>query len=89
MIKTKERKKKKKNQARKREQNETRLIHRKAKNWVLEGVRPHQYEYSPYCSPYISKGADKENVFNNQERPSFVINYLIHATLMCDSGVIL
>ena len=32
MIKTKERKKKKKNQARKREQNETRLIHRKAKN---------------------------------------------------------
>ena len=23
--------------------------------------------YSPYCSLYISQGADKENLFNNQE----------------------
>ena len=27
----------------------------------------HQYAYSPYCSPYISKEADKENLFHNQE----------------------
>ena len=26
----------------------------------------HQYAYSPYCSLYISLGADKENLFNNQ-----------------------
>ena len=26
-----------------------------------------QYVYSPYCSPYISQGADKENLLNNQE----------------------
>ena len=25
----------------------------------------HQYAYSPYCSLYISLGADKENLFNN------------------------
>ena len=27
----------------------------------------HQYAYSPYCSLYISKGADKENFSNNQD----------------------
>ena len=27
----------------------------------------HQYAYSPYCSLYISKEADKENLFHNQE----------------------
>ena len=27
----------------------------------------HQYAYSPYCSLYISKGAEKENLFNNRE----------------------
>ena len=27
----------------------------------------HQYVYSPYYSLYISKEADKENLFNNQE----------------------
>ena len=25
----------------------------------------HQYAYSPYCSLYISLGADQENLFNN------------------------
>ena len=28
---------------------------------------PHQYAYSPYCPLNISKGADKENLFTNQE----------------------
>ena len=27
----------------------------------------HQHAYSPYCSRYISKEADKENLFHNQE----------------------
>ena len=27
----------------------------------------HQYAYSPYCSLYISLGANKENLSNNQE----------------------
>ena len=27
----------------------------------------HQYAYSPYCSLYISQGAEKENLFNSQE----------------------
>ena len=27
----------------------------------------HQSVYSPYCSPHISKEADKENLFHNQE----------------------
>ena len=26
----------------------------------------HQYTYSPYCSLYISHGADEENLFNHQ-----------------------
>ena len=86
MIKTKERKKTKLEKGNKIKQG---LFTERLKIWVLEGVRLHQYAYSPYCSLYIFKGRDKENAFNNQERPSFVINYLIHATLMCDSGVIL
>ena len=28
-----------------------------------------QNAYSPYCSLYISLGADKENLHNNQELP--------------------
>ena len=27
----------------------------------------HQYTYYTYCYPYISQGADKENLINNQE----------------------
>ena len=26
-----------------------------------------EYAYSPYCSVYISQGADKENMLNNHE----------------------
>ena len=44
------------------------------------------YAYSPYCSLYISKGADKENLSNNQE---LVIISFILMTLMFHSGVIL
>ena len=29
----------------------------------------HKYAYSPYCSLYISLGADKENLFYDQELP--------------------
>ena len=48
-----------------------------------------QYAYSPYCFLYISKGADKKNLFTNQELVSLVIISLILMTLMCDSGMIL
>ena len=30
--------------------------------------------YSPYCSLYISKGADKENLFNNQKLKSVIVS---------------
>ena len=48
-----------------------------------------QYAYSPYSSPYICWGADKENLFNNQELPYMVIISFILMTLMCDSVMIL
>ena len=38
---------------------------------------------------YISKGADEENLFNNQEFHELVINSFIHMTLMFDSEEIL
>ena len=50
---------------------------------------PHQYAYSPYCPLNISKGADKENLFTNQEFLCSMIISLILVTLMFDSGVIL
>ena len=31
----------------------------------------YQYAYSLYCFPYVSLGANKENLFNNQEFPLF------------------
>ena len=37
---------------------------------------------------YISKGADEENLFNNQEFHELVIISFILMTLMFDSGVI-
>ena len=48
----------------------------------------HQYAYSPYCSLYISKGADKENFSNNQDLLYLVIISFILMALICDSGVI-
>ena len=48
----------------------------------------HQYAYSPHCSLFISYGADKENLFNNQELPKLLIISFILVTLMCDLGVI-
>ena len=57
---------------------------------VSESSTPqHQYAHSPYCSLYISKGADKEKLFNNQGLPLPLIISCILKTLMCDSGVIL
>ena len=47
----------------------------------------HQYAYSPYCSLYISLGADKENLFNNQEVLQLIIISFILLTLVCDLGV--
>ena len=38
---------------------------------------------------YTFYGADNENLFNNQELLKLVITFLILATLMCDSGIIL
>ena len=48
----------------------------------------HQYAYSPYWSLFISYGADKENLFNNQELPKLLIISFMLVTLMCDLGVI-
>ena len=44
--------------------------------------------YSPYCSVNISQGADKENLFNNQELMKLVIICFLLVILMFDSGVI-
>ena len=44
----------------------------------------HQYAYSPYCSLYISLGANKENLSNNQELLYLVIISFILMTLMFD-----
>ena len=46
------------------------------------------HTYSLYCSLYISKEANKENLFNNQELLQFVIISSILMTFMFDSGVI-
>ena len=47
------------------------------------------YVYSPYPILYISYGADKENLFNNQELLQLLVIYFILVTLMCDLWVIL
>ena len=50
----------------------------------------HQYVYSPYCSPYISKEADKEDLFINEEQQLLLVIIIsILMTFMFDSGVIL
>ena len=43
----------------------------------------------PNISRHILQGADKENLFNNQEFLLLVIISLILMTLLCDSGMIL
>ena len=45
--------------------------------------------YILFCSLYISKGTDEENLFNSQELLLLVIISFILVTLMCDSGLIL
>ena len=45
--------------------------------------------YILFCSLYISKGTDEENLFNSQELLLFVIISFILMTVMCDSGVML
>ena len=44
----------------------------------------HQYAYPPHCSLYISRGADKETLFNSQEPFKLVIISFSLNTLMCD-----
>ena len=59
-------------------------------NTSISCITPwYQYAYSPYCSIYIYKGADKENLFNNPELPYLAIINFILLTLMRDSGLIL
>ena len=48
----------------------------------------HHYAYSPYCSPYISLGADKENLLNNHRLLWLVTISIVLMTLIYDSGVI-
>ena len=48
----------------------------------------HQHAHSPYCFPYNSYGADKENLSINLENIQLVIISFILMTLMCDAGVI-
>ena len=45
--------------------------------------------YILFCSLYISKVTDEENLFNSQELLFFVIISFILMTVMCDSGVML
>ena len=47
-------------------------------SWEKESKGKEQYAYSPYCSPNISKEADKENLFDNQELLKMVIISSIH-----------
>ena len=51
-----------------------RILSSRQRNLTYDGIasnpEEHQYAYSPYCSLYISKGADKENLSNNQDRAS-------------------
>ena len=46
----------------------------------------HRDAYSPYFFLYISWGANKENLFENQELLWLVIISFILMTLMFDSG---
>ena len=55
----------------------------------VKSIMGQAYPYSPYYSLYISQGADKENLFNNQQLLQSVIISFILMTLMCDSRVIL
>ena len=48
----------------------------------------HHYAYSPYYSPYISLGADKENLLNNHRLLWLVTISIVLMTLMYDTGVI-
>ena len=60
------------------------------KGFTTKPLTPwHQYAYSPYCFIYISYGACKENLFENQTLLQSVIICFILLTLMFDSGVIL
>ena len=45
--------------------------------------------YILFCSLYISKGTDEENLFNSEELLLFMIISFILMTVMCDSGLIL
>ena len=49
----------------------------------------HQHVYSPYCSLYFSSGANKENLFENQELLQLVIIFPILMTLLFHSEVLL
>ena len=57
-------------------------------SWEKENKGKEQYAYSPYCSPCISKEADKENLFHNQELLKMVIISSIFMNFMFDSGMI-
>ena len=47
------------------------------------------YANSPYCFLYNSQGADKENLFINQENIKSVIISFILMTLLCNAAAIL
>ena len=49
----------------------------------------HQFVKSPYCSFYISQGANKEDWINNEEFFWFMIISYILVTSMFVSGVIM
>ena len=39
----------------------------------------HQYPFSPYCSLYISQGADKKNLVKNQECQSYHCDHFLYS----------
>ena len=56
---------------------------------VSQPLTPYdQYSCSPYCSLYISLGADMENLFSNQKLLLLLIITFILVTFILDSGVI-
>lgn len=43
-----------------------------------------QYAYSPFCFPYLSSGADRENLIYNQELlQSVIISFILVALIKC------
>ena len=50
--------------------------------WLLTLTPEYKYSFSPYFSPYITHGTDKENLFYNQVLKLWIIFFFL-MTLFC------